>query len=63
MKTMIIRLKKFIATALIAAIIPTAAFAPSVVMADDTVDSAAIIADAIAGGAHRCNVKIKWKYN
>ena len=56
MKTMIIRLKKFIATALIAAIIPTAAFAPSIVMADDTVDSAAIIADAIAGGAHRCNV-------
>lgn len=50
------RLKKIIATVLAAAIIPAAVYAPSVVRADDTVDSAAIIADAIAGGAHRCNV-------
>lgn len=50
------KLKKIIATVIVASVIPTAAFTPALVRADDTVDSAAIIAEAIAGGAHRCNV-------
>ena len=50
------KIKKIIATVIVASVIPTAAFTPALVRADDTVDSAAIIAEAIAGGAHRCNV-------
>ena len=50
------RFKKIIAVVIAAAIIPAALGTPAAVRADDTVDSAAIIADALANGAHRCNV-------
>ncbi|MBQ7274611.1 MAG: DUF4214 domain-containing protein [Clostridiales bacterium] len=49
-------IKKIIASALIAAILPVSALMPSASRADDAIDSSAIIADAIANGAHRCNV-------
>ena len=51
------KLVKLAAAVLIAAILPGTMFFPSrEVKADDLQDSAAVIADAIAGGAHRCNV-------
>ena len=51
------RFIKIIATMLIAAVIPASFSLPkSQVRADENADAAAIIADAIAGGAHRCNV-------
>ena len=51
------RILKFIATALIAAVLPGAMLFPAkTVRADDAADAAAVIADALAGGAHRCNV-------
>jgi len=49
-------IKKIIATVLIAAVLPVSALMPISSRADDAIDSAAIIADAIANGAHRCNV-------
>lgn len=50
------RFIRFIATVLAVAVIPSAVIVPSSVRADDAADYAAVIADALAGGAHRCNV-------
>lgn len=51
------KILKIIASALIAAVIPASfVFPNSVVRADDAIDSAAIIQDALNSGAHRCNV-------
>ena len=50
------RLLKTVAVILATAVLPVSFMTPAGVRADDTQDSAAIIADALAGGAHRCNV-------
>ena len=51
------RLIRFIALAIIAAVLPGALLCPAAtVRADDAADAANIISDAIACGAHRCNV-------
>ena len=51
------RLVKALAILLTSVMIPLSSLLPApAVRADDAIDSAAIIADALAGGAHRCNV-------